>query len=71
MQALTDFLTAANGYLWGPWMLGALALTGGFLTIGLRFIPWRKLPQAFPLLFQRSRGSGDITPFQALMTHLM
>ena len=70
MQALTDFLTAANGYLWGPWMLGALALTGGFLTIGLRFIPWRKLPQAFPLLFQRSRGSGDITPFQALMTAL-
>jgi AGCS family alanine or glycine:cation symporter len=70
MQALTSFITALNGYLWGPWMLGALALTGGFLTIGLRFITWRKLPQAFPLLFRRARGSGDITPFQALMTAL-
>lgn len=28
-------------------MLAALALAGAFLTIGLRFIPWRKLSQGF------------------------
>jgi hypothetical protein len=67
MPALTDLLTAVNGYLWGPWMLGALGLTGLFLTIGLRFMPWRRLPAAFPLLFSRPHGSGDISPFQALM----
>ena len=70
MPALTDLLTAVNGYLWGPWMLGALGLTGLFLTIGLRFMPWRRLPAAFPLLFSRPHGSGDISPFQALMTAL-
>jgi AGCS family alanine or glycine:cation symporter len=68
MQALHDFVEMIDGYLWGPWMLGALALTGVFLTIGLRFIPWRKLPEAFKLALQPSKGPGDISPFQALMT---
>jgi len=70
MQAVHDFVDMVDGYLWGPWMLGALALTGVFLTIGLRFIPWRKLPEAFKLAVQPSKGEGDISPFQALMTAL-
>lgn len=70
MQAVHDFVDMVDGYLWGPWMLGALALTGVFLTIGLRFIPWRKLPEAFRLAVQPSKGEGDISPFQALMTAL-
>lgn len=70
MQAIHDFVDMVDGYLWGPWMLGALALTGAFLTIGLRFIPWRKLPEAFRLAVQPSKGEGDISPFQALMTAL-
>ncbi|MEP5930135.1 MAG: alanine:cation symporter family protein, partial [Nitratireductor sp.] len=68
MQALHDFVEMIDGYLWGPWMLGALALTGVFLTVGLRFIPWRKLPEAFKFALQPSKGPGDISPFQALMT---
>ena len=70
MPAVTELLSALDGYLWGPWMLGAIAVVGVYLTIGLRFIPLRKLPAAFPLIFQHARGSGDITPFQALMTAL-
>ena len=65
MQGLTDLIATANSYLWGPWMLAALALTGLFLTVGLRFIPWRKLPEAFPLLLRPPKGAGDISPFQA------
>ncbi len=70
MQAIHDFVATADEYLWGPWMLAALALTGAFLTVGLRFIPWRKLPEAFKLAVQPSKGAGDISPFQALMTAL-
>ncbi len=70
MPAIQDFVAALDSYLWGPWMLAALALVGAFLTVGLRFIPWRKLPQAFPLVIQPARGAGDISPFQALMTAL-
>ena len=70
MQAIYDIVATANSYLWGPWMLAALALTGTFLTVGLRFVPWRKLPAAFKLAVQPSTGEGDISPFQALMTAL-
>ena len=51
-------------------MLVALAATGVFLTVGLRFIPWRKLPEGLALSVRPSRGAGDISPFQALMTAL-
>ncbi|MCF8469819.1 MAG: sodium:alanine symporter family protein [Parvibaculum sp.] len=70
MQAIEEFVRTVDGYLWGPWMLAALALTGAFLTVGLRFVPWRKLPAAFKLAVQPSTGEGDISPFQALMTAL-
>jgi AGCS family alanine or glycine:cation symporter len=55
-------------------MLILLFGVGLYLTLGLRFLPWRRIPFAFLLLW-RSRKSdatsdGDITPFQALMTAL-
>jgi len=55
-------------------MLVLLFGVGLYLTLGLRFLPWRRIPFAFLLLW-RSRKSdatseGDITPFQALMTAL-
>lgn len=70
MQAITDFVNALNNVLWGWPMLIALAATGVFLTVGLRFIPWRKLPEALALSVRPSKGAGDISPFQALMTAL-
>ncbi|MDP1626342.1 sodium:alanine symporter family protein [Parvibaculum sp.] len=70
MQATNDFINALNNILWGWPMLIALAATGVFLTIGLRFVPWRKLPEALALSVRPSKGAGDISPFQALMTAL-
>lgn len=53
-------------------MLVLLLGVGLYLTLGLRLLPWRRIPTAFALLWagRRGTGDGDITPFQALMTAL-
>ena len=38
MSALTEFLNAASGIIWGPIMLVLLLGTGVFLTIGGRTV---------------------------------
>jgi len=72
MSALSDFLNAASGIIWGPIMLVLLLGTGIFLTIGLKAIPWRHIGSGFQMLWRGrvSQEEGDITPFQALMTAL-
>ena len=55
-----------------PYILLLLG-TGIFLTIGLRFLPIRKLPHTIKHLLKGRKGGtarGDITPFQALTTEL-
>lgn len=59
-----------NGFVWGPVMLTLILGTGVWLTIGLRFLPARKLIFGFRQLFSKESGHGDITPFSALMTSL-
>lgn len=51
-------------------MLTLLGLTALFLTLGLKFIPWRKIPYAFSLISrpEEKDGQGEIKPFAALMT---
>ena len=51
-------------------MLVLLLGVGIYLTVGLKAMPWRKIGFALAQLWQgrRSEESGDITPFQALMT---
>jgi len=56
-------------------MLFFLVGTGVFLTIRLKFLPWRNLGYALKSVFAKpEKGSemqaGDITPFQSLMTAL-
>jgi AGCS family alanine or glycine:cation symporter len=55
-------------------MLVLILGTGIFLTIGLRFMPIRKLGTGFKLLWSgrqaNSEEAGEITPFNALMTAL-
>ena len=72
MEQIDSFITAVNGFAWGPPMLGMLGFTGVILTLGLVFMPWRKLGYGFRLLFDRSDpgGAGEVRPFQALMTAL-
>lgn len=58
-------------FAWGPIMIVLLVGTGIVLSLGTKFIQFRKLGLAFKLLFSKEqKGDGDITPFQALMTSL-
>jgi AGCS family alanine or glycine:cation symporter len=74
MEALTNFVDAVNGIVWGPLMLVLILGTGLFLQVGLKVMPIRKIPSAFKLLWQgRKQGAaedGEISPFAALMTAL-
>lgn len=67
-----DIITTVNSWAWGPLMLALLLGTGLYLTLGLRFLPIRKLPAGIRLLLRggRGQGPGDISPFGALMTSL-
>lgn len=56
-------------------MLALLVGTGVFLTLKLRFLPWRNLPYALKKVLGREArskalGEGDVSPFSALMTAL-
>lgn len=70
---MESLIQTVNNFVWGPYMLALLLLTGLFLTIGLKFISIYKIPYAFQQLF-RKRGAntddGDVSPFAALMTAL-
>ncbi len=74
MEALTALITRINGVVWGPWMLGLILGVGLFLMLGLRLMPILKLGTGFRLLWSGRRAkageadSGQISPFQALMT---
>jgi AGCS family alanine or glycine:cation symporter len=73
MDAYTHLLNTLSGIIWGPVMLWLLVGTGCFLTIGLAFMPLRKLGYAFRMLWQGRKSTeeeGDITPFNSLMTAL-
>ena len=72
MDALNNVINEINSFAWGPPMLGILGVTGLLLTLGLVFMPWRKIPYGFKLLFAKDTGGGEgeVKPFNALMTAL-
>ncbi|MFP4183005.1 MAG: alanine/glycine:cation symporter family protein [Halorhodospira sp.] len=74
MEAVTEFLEAVSGFVWGPAMLVLLLGTGLYLSIGLRGMPLRRLGYGFRRLWsgrqERRDEPGEITPFQALSTSL-
>lgn len=70
-----DVISSVNSFIWGPVMLFLLVGTGIFLTIRLKFLPWRNLGFALRSVFHRSEKTssskdGDISSFQSLMTAL-
>lgn len=71
---LEKIVSAVDDVVWGPYMLILLVGTGIFLTIRLKFLPWRNLPHAIKSIFVNSEDGGekkgDISPFQSLMTAL-
>ena len=72
MDRLNTIIDSINAFAWGPPMLGILGVTGVLLTLGLVFMPWRKVGYGFQLLFDKSEavGEGEVKPFNALMTAL-
>ena len=72
MDRLNSTIDAVNAFAWGPPMLGMLGVTGLLLTLGLVFMPWRKVGYGFQLLFDKGGavGEGEVKPFNALMTAL-
>ena len=75
MLLIQDLLNKLSGIIWGEYVLiPLLALVGIYLTIGLKAMPWRRIPKAFTLLWQGrnpdASNKGEISPFQALMTAL-
>ena len=68
---LATLMADINNFVWGPIMLGLLVGTGVFLTVRLKFLPWRNLVYAIRMIFRhRDEHEGDISPFQSLMTAL-
>lgn len=72
----SDIISAVNNFVWGPVMLALLMGTGMFLTVRLKFAPWLNLGYALKSVFakqdkiHKDDSSGDISPFQSLMTAL-
>lgn len=75
MDLLSEILGKIDSFVWGPVTLVLLVGTGIFLTIRLKFLPWRYLPHSLKMVFspesrRTDKGKGDISPFSALMTAL-
>ena len=75
MEFFAEILSKIDDFVWGPVMLVLLVGTGVFLTIRLKFLTWRNLGYALNSVLSKEartkkRGSGDISPFSALMTAL-
>ena len=75
MTTLSNTIQAIDDFVWGPVMLILIVGTGVFLTIRLRFMPWRNLGYALRMsvskeALNKGGGAGDISPFSALTTAL-
>lgn len=74
-MSFADIISKIDDFVWGPVMLFLLVGTGIFLTIRLKFRPWRNLGYALKSTLSKearttSRGEGDVSPFSALTTAL-
>ncbi len=71
MGSLNELINDINAIVWGVPMLLLLSGVGLYLCFGLKLAPQRNIGYAFKLLWtgrQKNNQSGDITPFNALMT---
>ena len=71
LEKLTDVVDVADGWVWGPVLIGAILVTGILLTVVLRFIHLFNLKRAFRYTFlTESDGTGEVSAFGALCTAL-
>ena len=73
-SSVMDLVSAASGFVWGPYLLiPLLLLTGFYLTLRLRGLQFTQLWGSLYLALvvrKEKDGEGDISHFQALMTAL-
>ncbi len=73
-EQLLAWHATLNGWVWGPFTMGALMGTGLLLTIITRGVQFRKLGLALRevlgKVLTKGSGRGSITPFQAVATAL-
>ena len=69
---MVEIINTINGWAWGAPMLLLIAITGIFLTLGLKAYPILNIKKGFSLLWsgRKAKGEGDISGFNALMTSL-
>lgn len=53
-MSFSEILSKVNEFVWGPVMLVLLVGTGVFLTVRLKFLPWRNLGYALKSVFAKS-----------------
>ena len=74
MEFISNLTNQINGLVWGPPMLALILGTGLFLMLRLKLMPLSKIGAGFALVWQGRKkdddASGEISPFQALMTCL-
>ena len=72
MEKIQSIINHFDAFVWGTPLLVLMCFTGFLLTLGLAFMPWRKLIYGFRMLFAKSDPGlqGEISPFQAIMTAL-
>ena len=56
MPVINEFINSLNSLVWGVPMLVLILGTGIYLTVILKFLPWRKLGEAFRQLFAKPAG---------------
>ncbi|MCJ7689393.1 MAG: sodium:alanine symporter family protein [Clostridiaceae bacterium] len=75
-QSIVNFVNTATGIIWGPAMLFLLVGGGLFISFRIGFVQIRHfrymMSQTFGSLFRKntSKGTGTITPFQAVTSEL-
>jgi AGCS family alanine or glycine:cation symporter len=72
MEAFFGVIGAISGFFWNILFLIVLVGGGIFLSIRLKFFQIRRLPyivkQTFGKIFDKGRGAGTVSPFQAVAT---
>lgn len=74
MSEFHAWMSAINGFVWGPAMLALILGTGLYLQIRLGGMPIRKIGSGLRLVWRGrtgdADGQGEVSPFAALMTTL-
>ncbi len=73
-QKIESFNNPINAFAWGWPTVILIALTGLLFMVGLRFMPLKRIPYGIRMMLEGRNSinpnTGEISPFQALMTSL-